>query len=803
MKRLVRIAAGAAVVLVLACAGFGYWTRDELRRSLPIHDGRIELSGLVAEVTIERDSLGVPLIRGASREDVTRALGFVHAQERFFQMDGTRRSASGELAALAGPALLAADRDVRIHHFRALARRGLASLPPGDRALLEAYTGGVNEGLARLGRPPFEYRLLGVRPEPWKPEDSLLAIYAMFLKLHDTEAKIENTLGIVHDVMPAELADFLAPRGTEWDAPLEGGPFATPAIPGPEVWDLRRAPRAAAARSDEQEAAPHDVPLRGSNCWAVAGWRAAHGSAMLANDMHLDLTVPNIWYRAALAWPADGCGCDEAHLVVGVTLPGAPAVAAGSTRQVAWGFTNSYADWIDLVVLDEPPGQPDRYLTPEGPRPYEETLEIIPVKGAPADTLRVLTTIWGPVVGRDHLGRRRALRWTAHDAEAVDLRILELEHARGVDDALDIASRTGIPPQNFICADREGRIGWTIIGRIPRRVGFDGRLPVSWAGGRCRWEGWIAPAEVPRIVDPPSGCLWTANARVTAGEHLAMLGDGGYMLGARARQIRDDLAALDRPEESDLLAVQLDDRALLLERWHTLLLELLAEPDAVAGHPERAEFRRLVETTWSGRASVESQGYRLVRSFRYALLDRVYRSLLAPCFDAAEGFSPRDIRQWEGPLWKLATERPPHLLDPAFGSWEAMMLDAVDAAIRGLTENAGSLATCTWGRRNRTAIRHPLSAGIPGMGRMLDMPPRELPGDEHMPRYQTPDDGASERMVVSPARLEHGIFQMPGGESGHPLSPHYRAGHALWEEGIAAPLLPCIPVHQLVLAPAR
>jgi penicillin amidase len=187
-----------------------------------------------------------------------------------------------------------------------------------------------------------------------------------------------------------------------------------------------------------------------------------------------------------------------------------------------------------------------------------------------------------------------------------------LARARTVDEALEAANRSGMPPHNVVIGDKTGRIGWTINGRIPIRVGFDGRIPTSWADGSRRWDGWLAPHETPRIVDPPSGRLWTANARVVNGEMLAKIGDGGYELGARARQIRDSLMKLEKATSHDLLAIQLDDRALFFERWRGVLLAALT-PATIAADPSRRELRRLVETTWTGRASVDSAAYRAVR----------------------------------------------------------------------------------------------------------------------------------------------------------------------------------------------
>jgi penicillin amidase len=367
-----------------------------------------------------------------------------------------------------------------------------------------------------------------------------------------------------------------------------------------------------------------------------------------------------------------------------------------------------------------------------------------------------------------------------------------------VDQALDVAARSGIPPQNFVCADARGRIGWTVAGAIPRRVGLDGRLPASWADGTRRWEGWLAPSEHPRIVDPPSGLLWTANARTVGGEALRILGDGGYALGARARQIRDDLLAGDRFTERDMLAIQLDDRALFLEHWRGLLLGTL--DGAPAGDPRRAEARRLAEA-WGGRAAAGSAGYRLVRAFHREVAERVLAPFAALARAVDPRFDPRELTQAEGAIWRLASERPPHLLDPAYPGWDALLLAALDGALASMPGSARELEARTWGESNTAAIRHPLSAALPLLGRLLDMPAEPLPGDRDMPRVQAPAFGASERLAVSPGREAEGILHQPGGQSGHPLSPWYRAGHEAWARGEAAPFLPGPAEHRLLLAP--
>jgi penicillin amidase len=783
-----------AAVVLLALTGSLY-VRARLRASLPQLEGRRVLVGLRAPVRIERDALGVPTILGANRPDVARATGFLHGQDRFFQMDLLRRRAAGELAEIVGRVAVRLDREIRVHRFRSVAERVVGAGSPEERTLVQAYAEGVNAGLAALGGKPFEYLALGVDPAPWRPEDSVLAALAMFATLQDPKGGRESDLGLMHDLLPAPVFEFLAPRGTEWDTPDVGGALPGAPLPGPEALDLRsRDPFGRLPTEAAGDPEPEHLP--GSNNWAVAGRLTAHGGALLANDMHLGIAVPNTWYRASLSWPgSDG----ETHRITGVTLPGTPAVVVGSNTHVAWGFTNTEGDWSDLVEIEADPRDQDAYLTPAGPRKLERARERIRVKGGAEETLEVVSTVWGPIVDHDHRGRPRALRWVAHDVEAVNFGLARLETARSLDEALDLAGRVGIPAQNFVCVDASGRIGWTVIGVMPRRVGFDGRLPGSWADGGRRWDGWLTPGEHPRLVDPPSGRLWTANQRVVDGRMAELIGESFYDLGARARQIRDDLFALDKPRELDMLRIQLDDRALFLARWRDLLLRTLSA-EAVALSPRRAEMRRLVEA-WGGHASVDSVGYRLVRAFRSSLAEQVLGALLAPCRRADPRFDLKRIPRIEGPLWALVTEKPPHLLSPRYPTWDAQLLAAVDVALEDVRRDGSDLAQRTWGERNTARVQHPLGRVVPLLGRFLDMPREPLPGDSHMPRFQSPEAGASERMVVSPGREKEGFFHMPGGQSGHPLSPHYGDGHAAWVRGEPTPFLPGPAVQVLILEP--
>jgi len=800
--------AGLATVTA-AATGTAGWSVAKMRGSLPQLDGVRRLGGLVAEVRVERDGVGVPSVHATCRADAARVLGFLHAQDRFFQMDVLRRRAAGELAELVGPMALPVDRQARLHRLRAVAHSAFAAAPPRDRDLLEAYGAGVNDGLAALAAAPPEYLALSCPPRPWLPEDSLLCVLAMFLDLHDDAAALESLRGAIHEILAPDVAAFLLPAGSPWDAPVAGGALPLAPLPDSAVVDLRRAPPPPLAVRHDADAA--DEPwaptggrrgevVIGSNNWAVAGTHTANGGALLAGDMHLRLGVPGIWYRAALHWrDGDEPGEGVARSVVGVTLPGTPAVVAGSNGRVAWAFTNTEGDWADLVVVEADPEDPGRYRTPDGPRPFGRETETIVVRGAADDVLEIETTVWGPVLDRDHRGRKRVLRWTAHDPTAVNLRLLDFETVADVDDAVRLAPHVGVPAQNLVCADAAGRIAWTIIGRIPKRRGWDGSLPVSWADGTCGWDGWLAADDYPRLVDPPSGRLWSANARVADADGARLVGDEGQDLGARQGQIRDRLLGLDGATAADMLALQLDDRALFLGRWQALLLDLLT-PDRIATMRQRAEARTLVGA-WGGRATVDSVGYRIVRAFRSTVARRALGAITAPVEAAdARGDYLAIFRRWEAPLWQLVSARPPHLLDPRYRTWDDLLLAALDETLDALGES-GPLEARTWGEWNTSRIRHPLSAAVPALADWLDMPAEPLPGDAHMPRVQAPQAGASQRMVVSPGREAEGFFHMPAGQSGHPLSPHYGDGHEAWVRGEPTPFLPGPTRSTLVLRP--
>ena len=805
-----------AVLLVVTIAA-AWWG---LRGSLPDLAGGIEapVGALTADVRIERDVDGAPTIRGRSFADVAFGLGFTHAQDRYFQMDLSRRLAAGELAALLGPTLVGQDKSARVFRLREVARQVINDSTAEQRVWIEAYTRGVNAGLGSLKVRPWEYLLLRQKPAEWLVEDSILVVHAMWWQLqHESiesemtrraiSARIEERLRAAAgddevDMNAARaVQQFLFPRGNEWDAPN----FATeadrraangdaaisaPAVPPPEWLDLRGSRVSVAvvrAAFDEQA---RGVP--GSNAWAVAGVHTQSGAALVAGDMHLGLRVPAVWYRARLIMTDNDGSPMELN---GVTLPGLPAVAAGSNGRIAWSFTNSYGDWADVRGLSCVSARRG-YLAPGGETAFEIREERIEIAGAEPEMFEVWESASGPIIKVDGDAKTGetcwAARWLITERGATNLASLELQQVSDLDAALQLAPRVGIPHQNFTVGDRSGRIAWTIIGRIPEgALGPETPRPVTWRDA----------AAAPRIVDPEAGRLWSANARHVEGELETVLGndeaDGGmgYDMGTRQGRIRDRLLAIDgKATPADMLSIQFDGRAEFLDRWQQLMLGVLDE-DALKNHPKRAELRRWV-SEWQGVAAADSVSYRLVRAYRDTTRKAVW-NMITESLQAAQGSYPYAL--FEGSLWRLVTEQPAHLLTANYPDWRTFLLRQADLVIERLEESCGEIAKCTWGAHNTTRIRHPLSGALGPLARYLDMPARQLDGDMNVPHVTGPAFGASERFAVSPGRESEAYLQIPGGQSGHPLSPFYQAGFDDWVSGRPRPLLPGSTVHSLTL----
>jgi len=761
--------------------------------SLPDYDGERLSPGLLAPVSVERDSLGTVTLKGQNRLDLAQAMGFVHAQERFFEMDLLRRQAAGELAELFGASMLT--RDIRVRKFRLRARSSLVieQLAESERQILEAYSKGVNHGIEALITRPFPYLLTQKQPALWKNEDSILVVLAMFLTLNESNIFRELKLSTMNNILPKEIYNFLTTKNGAWDTPLVEEPISLPNIPALDEIDVQEFNELAYSEDHfEDEAIP------GSNSFAVSG-ELTEGSALVANDMHLTLRVPNVWFRTRLIYPSDSIQ-NQAHDITGISLPGTPSLIIGSNRSIAWSFTNSqgdFADWIRVTVNES---NNSEYLTVTGWKSFNIFEERIRVHNGADEILVIYETEWGPVLAEDYDKTPLALAWTALRPEAINLKLIGLERAQDVYEAAKIAQLSGIPVQNFIVGDKQGSILWTLAGRIPARTrNYDPQLPAHWSNEDTGWTGWLNPERYPLINNPDSQRLWSANSRMVSGEQLDLLGDGGYDLGARARQIHDRLMELDAPiTPSDMQAIQLDYRALLLSKWHRLLSETLQASDENTSW--REPLQKALED-WDEKASVDSTAYRVVYTYRHQIMKAILSNFVIPIKKVEPNFRMPRLSQAETIVWQLIEHQPMHLLPASYETWQELLRHSAQRTSEKL-QKQGDISERTWGTINTARIRHPLSKRLPTwISKWLDMPPNQLPGDHNMPRVQTPTFGASQRSAVIPGKEELGYFSMPGGQSGHPLSPYYGSGHGDWVQGKVTPFLPGATEKEMRLMP--
>lgn len=771
----------ALVVLLVPLALTAWWL---MRGSLPRLEGDLALAGLSAPVTIQRDKLGVVTIEAANSADAMRALGYVHAQERYFEMDLLRRTAAGELAELFGPDAIDVDKEHRVHRFRARVDADLDAIVGAHRAEMQAYVDGVNAGLADLKMRPWPYLLLRTQPEPWTLSDSPLVAYAMYFDLQDGGNARELALWKMRPHLPAALFELLTHDGSRWDAPLTGPARGDAVLPTAAEVELRKLPYP--AEPGDAQPMPRVI---GSNNFAVSGELTRDGRAIVSDDMHLGLRAPNIWFRAQLRY-ADERAPNGRVDIGGFTLPGFPFTVVGSNGHVAWAFTNSYVDTLDWAVQDICGAKPAPSCVPS-----VRHREVIAVAGGDPVNVDIEETAWGPVMAHDAQGRALALRWVAHVPGSLNLNLVELARAGSLLDAVDITRRSAIPAQNMLIADSTGAIGWRWLGPLPARAAAcDPGQPVE---SMTSCPPWPVSTSLAPLLRPTHGRLWTANNRIVGDELLRSVGDGGSTLGARAKQIRDNLYAKQQLTERDMLDVQLDDRAIFMQHWWQLLRQ-----EAARTKPPALDELSTAAATWQGRASTDSVSYRIARTWRRAVTERVLDGLTGPARVAlGDDFVMPGLQQQEGFVWPLVTQRPAHLLSPRYADWTALFEDAA-REVRDELKEQGPIAERTWGEHNTAKICHPLARALPGFARgALCMPFEPLPGDIAMPRVQSPSFGASERMVVAPGHEADGIIHMPGGQSGHPLSPFWGAGHDDWVKGRPTPFLPGEPKYTLRMKP--
>lgn len=767
----------------------------KLRSSLPSLGVRPASHIFNRPVTIQHDRFGIPTITAHSRLDAFRALGFVNARDRLFQMDLGRRGVAGRMSEVFGPATLSLDMNKREFGFVRAAAGILSRLPTEQKELLQAYTDGVNAFIAQMKVCPFEFLVLGYRPDPWTMEDSVLVMLHMFDVLCGDD-RSERMMTIMKQTLPQEVVAFLTPDADCYSEVLMGGSDSHRPVSSTPV-DAMASLLAERKRKSRVQIltglvkAEHNIA--GSNCWAVGRTKTADGRAILANDIHLSLGVPNVWYRARLSY---------ANLeLCGVVLPGIPLVVVGSNKHVAWGMTNLKGDCLDLVRLQINPDNAAEYLTAEGWKKFDVERETIQVRGREPLVVEFRNTIWGPVSGRLLMGEPVASQWTALDPEGVDFRLMDIDAARDVEEAVDLLSSFAGPPMNIVVADDHGRIAYTVCGKLPLRRGFDGSSAQFRVDGDAEWIGYVPPAELPRLFDPPSGFVVTANNRAWGKDYPHVLGQD-FSNGYRAHQVSERLRTARDVDEESMVNLQLNATCGFYEFYRDLALEVLT-PESVAGRKELEALYHII-SSWDGSAELSSNGLPILIGFREMLTGAVFAPFLERCVEADESF----VYCWQNldpPLRAILTEKRPELLQSSehYDNWNAFILAILERSADRIKNTHGlkSLDGLNWGNCNKAVILHPLTLVIPALRKILNMPHDPLRGSLDCICVSSPTFGSSVRFVVSPGRPVEGFCQVPCGQAGHPLSPNYRDQHDYWVKQECLPFLPGSAVDALMLEP--
>ncbi|WP_201738493.1 penicillin acylase family protein [Thermus thermamylovorans] len=763
MKRFLRALAWLLGLGALAGA-LAYVT---LRASLPQVEGRIPLRGLSAPVEVARDGRGVVRIRAQTLEDLFFAQGFVHAQERLWQMEFQRRVGQGRLAEVLGEAALPQDRFLRTWGFYRAAESAYERLYPEEKAAVDAYVAGVNAFLGSKAPLPPEFRLLGFRPEPWTGPDVLVWAKMMSFDLSGNwEEELLRHRLLARGISPGRLLELWPPYPEDLPALLEAE-------------DLRLALSREEAPAALLRMAPPRF-LEASNNWAVSGSRTVTGKPLLANDPHLGLQAPSLWFLMALEAPG--------YRVMGATLPGVPGVVIGRNERIAWALTNVGADVQDLYLLEDVEGQGYRHRGQVVP--YRVREERIRVRGGGEVVLRVRETHYGPVITdalEDPPRTPMALRWVSLDEEDhILLAFLGVNRARNWQEFTDALRHYSAPSQNFLYADVEGNIGHIVPGRFPvRRPGHTGTVPVP-GDGAWDWQGYREPEAWFRALNPEEGFLLTANHKVTPeGFPYPLTYDWAEPY--RAERIRELLLGKEGLSLEDMKAIQLDQKSLLFRDFRPVL-ELLTPLS------ERGQAWRERLLAWDGTMGKDSQEA-LVFALWYTELTRL------PAREVGEAF-------WDRPRYLLrALREGDRNCDQPETGYEESCLDFAALALERALERRGRLGA--WGQAHRATFAHPVLTHTP-LRRLAD---RAVPfgGDRYTvnvgpfdPETLRMTHGPSYRQLVDLADPEASRFVHPLGQGGHFLSPRYADLLPLWAEGGYLPMAFRAPRERvLLLEPGR
>jgi len=769
MKTALRVFSALLLVLLLASAAGYAW----LRQSLPQLDGTVIVSGLKAPVSIVRDRYGVPHIYARSVADAYFGLGFVHAQDRLWQMEMNRRIASGRLSEALGPAALNADKFLRTLGVRRVAEASLKYLNAQTRSQLDAYAAGVNAFLAQRSGPlPPEFLLTGVKPEPWQSADSVAWIKMMAWDLGGNWRKELLRMRLAKKLSVAQINEFLPPY--PGDAPLAIADYAALYR---QLGQLNAGKLAALAL-------PGLTEDGASNNWVVSGKRTASGKPLLANDPHLGLSAPAIWYFAHLSAP----GFD----VMGATLPGVPAVVLGRNQHIAWGFTNTGPDVQDLYI--ERIDGKGRVLAPQGWQKLTTRREVIKVKGHADVTITVRASRHGPLISdvfkpaADALPQHFALafEWTALRDDDVTMEAAgKLATARNWSEFLAAARDFDSPEQNMVYADTEGNIGFIAPGRVPLRKpdnDLKGQAPAPGWEAKYDWDGFIPFDALPRSYNPASGSIVTANNKIVPDDYPYYI-TSEWVPPYRADRIKQLLNATPKHTLQSFERIQADTVSLQVRQILPLLLK------TKTADPEAQQVLQLLGR-WDANMSAPGAEPLIVSAWLRELGRLIYADELGDLFNGAWEHRARFMynvladKNGEG-----------HWCDnvntPAKETCAQLLPKALDLALADLKRRYGEdRSQWHWGDAHYALSEHRPFGHQPLLAKFFDIRVPS-PGDTYtidVGRNRLADEAApfanrhapSLRAIYDLSDLDKSVYMQSTGQSGNLLSPLYRNFAVPW-----------------------
>ena len=777
------------LITILGILGWFYWIAHS---ALPQLDGKIQVHGLSAAVSVMRDGHGVPTIEAANLRDLFFAQGYVTAQDRLWQMDVMRRFAAGDLSEILGVDLLRHDREQRILGMRVAAQKIVAMTPLEDRVRLEAYASGVNAYIeSHRNRLPVEFRILSYAPKPWTAEDSALIAAHMIKDL--THYTYESTLTrekVLAKLGPELTADLYV-NSSMHDRP----PTVMPVV-------FQKKTNSNDDDGDDQDSDNSDSVVRnfgppeevsepsllaGSNNWAVSGAHTISGKPLLSNDMHLGHQMPNLWYEAHLK--------SGALDVAGVTLPGMPYVIVGHNQRIAWGFTNLGATVEDVYV--ETFNSTGQYLAPEGWKNAVHRRETIRVKGKPDEFVDVVLTRHGPIISSLVPGepRQLALRWTLYDGPGNPF--FAVNSAQNWEQFRHAFSTFEAPGQNVVYADVDGNIGYQATGKIPIRASGDGSLPEDGSKNTYEWTGYIPFDKLPSIYNPASGIIATANGRVTPNKYPYFVSTG-WEAPWRTERIYRVLESGKKFSPADMLALQTD---IYSDFDHFAAERFTRSVDHVKAPSVRAKQAADLMRGWDGRMSADSAAPTLAYRLRAELTRLLLQSKLGDSKEIDYHWGMQSV--W---LENVMRDQPKRWLPEKFPNYDELLAAAVEAVVS--EPNAPqNLASWNWGGVNPVQIQHPIFGRIPLLQRWSGPGLKSQSGSGYAVKAVTRTHGPSERITVDLGNLDLSTLNLVTGQGGNFLSPYYMDQWKAWYEGttfklsFSAQAVAGSRVHALVLEP--